>query len=114
MYPGLKENRIFKYTNKLHYDSRTHRRTIPFGLSDKNTILYGKILHFKIQTANIEDYVSEDSANKPNTSHWASLKTHYPDGHIINEDIDFFLDKPAGKYKGQKVFTVNMDEWLLE
>jgi len=101
-FPGSLEHRSFKYSPDLHYDDFTHSRTIPHGRYSMHPKRM-KVLHYKVQSANIEDYMADGTMVN---SSFSTLKSHYPEGHRFEKTEDFFLTKPAGVYAGNKMFRV--------
>ena len=102
LYPGHLENRIFKYNEKLYYDDSTHSKTIPYNVKDKETLVAGRALHFKI--CGFGEYF--DKNGKTKNSCWSGLSSLYPPNMNFDKPEDFIQDKGYNKYKGHKIFKI--------
>lgn len=98
VYPGCKEDRIFKYDKNMNYSDNMHSNLVPLGFRYKSECL-GKIFHYKIQTADVNFY-SENGITK--SSCWAGISSHYPNHHKFRNTEDFFMEIPCGRYSSNK------------
>lgn len=100
VYPGFRESRIFKFNQNQYYDEKTHSNVLPHNFN-KSVLEYKMIVyHYKIINVNPDKYSINGNIKK---SSWSNLRKHYPENHGFHKLEDFFLEKPAGKYKNDKV-----------
>ena len=94
------EQRIFKYSDNLHYDEKTHSKVIPHGITNFRVKFKPAYLHYKV----IPNLNMFNSNGKFLNSHWSQLTSHYPKGHRFNSLDDFFIKSPGGKYTNYKYY----------